>query len=1647
MPAGKTIIGKTDCFDPAEVPDYFYVNGNNMTPCRSNCKRCTTATNCQLCGSYSNPSYAYYVYHASATSDYCYSEASCSVASNRHIVPGGSPPTCHQCQSGEYYTEGSNPPECTQCNTGAVWKDTSKRLCKPCGSGCSSCTSDTSCQTCTNSAHRVQVDGGTCAAGCQARQMTITGPPLACQACSSNCAACSEGVGCTTCDQGYYKDGSNNCQQCPTGCATCLSNTECLTCTNSGHFLGTDLVTCSPNCGSNEYKDNANKKCKACTSIANCLTCDISGQCTNCANGFFENSGACPACPTGCATCTRLTSCQSCTNGAHFLGTNGFTCSANCGSNEYKDTTNKKCVACTSIANCLTCDISGQCTNCADGFFEDSGTCSSCPSGCATCTSLTSCQSCSDQSHFLGTNQLTCSTNCLTNEYKDTTNKKCVACTSISNCLSCNINGQCTNCASGFFVEAGACTACPTQCKECDSLSVCRSCKNTLHFLGTNKLTCSVDCLDREYKDTTNKECKACTPNCKVCDETNGCTNCDDGFYESSGVCSACPNQCSLCVSSTECLSCKNGQHYLGTDKLTCSTDCLDRQFKDSNEMKCVDCSENCLTCTGINKCTECSSKFFLENGGCTSCPVQCAECTSLSICQSCQDAALFLQTDQLSCGADCPLREYKDTTSMKCAACPTNCKECLDQNSCQKCESNAFKDEKGECVLCPSQCSECKSLTECTSCQDPSNFLQMDKLTCLTSCQDREYGDPDTKHCTPCDKDCLECNKKGCLKCKDNLALVSNECKSTNIVDFALKQFFDPKSKYVFTLEVLLEDQQGLPDLVYAEFEKSMLDYKNKFKVVKKDTGEQLSFKIFKTSTKNKFKMKVNFTSLVKLNLGDKHLIAIESKSESLDPTFVDKTGYHNLIAKKAEYEIEILKTGEKPLTPSVAAVANFAGSSEAAATPAATAAGVVMTAASNDPNGVFLKFTQYLNFLKRAKMVGAFLGVSLEEFIESLSTGEKTEDDEEEEGDQSRLLELSLQSNRKHQIESSSKGSYAKLDKFQVSIFFQGPLMIKSILYDISWVLKLVGLILMSGMKKTNKAVKWKLSYLKYQRKLHFILVMSGAMDTYFFGTRIILHRNNGAVDLLVKAVLAVNMTLITLDMLEIMVVSLGVQYKPKNEGKGKSDNKKGSQEEILSGCDQIQSLDSDQNRREVQLKKSRSSKKNNKKKNSRVHPSHQRPPVSHTNRKKRVLFDNLKRVDKIFGGKKKRNRRRPPTPLQRSGLSESAFGLNANESKNKQDLNRSNGTNQALNILNTKRKKLFVDHRRTIQYNQRNLEIENFASSMLRDDPKAYTSTLCLLSNSFNVIQLILFQILIPALPHAPSVLLFLLALVEAIFMALALIPFITVTRFISWLNLAEKTLKFIFMEGFFLTCLVISIKNNGQRKPVSKKLQSLGIVMVLGGMVITYLFTFIKITVLVVKSVAGLLKKKKKDVTTVEKEYLSQRGLIFYTEKEQGQEEQGEEDFDEKDEKKSLEKKEEQIEEKPIFRVDVGEEEEEEKVGHHPKEKEECFGGGDPFDFLNSNTSKQTQKRNRTQPKSFGVRDLRQRGVSWHGLYHALAKRLQGKSKGSSKRSRSDNVPKKQKNHSSKRSSSRQKNKQKSRRRHHRSLKRDRSPHKA
>ena len=139
---------------------------------------------------------------------------------------------------------------------------------------------------------------------------------------------------------------------------------------------------------------------------------------------------------------------------------------------------------------------------------------------------------------------------------------------------------------------------------------------------------------------------------------------------------------------------------------------------------------------------------------------------------------------------------------------------------------------------------------------------------------------------------------------------------------------------------------------------------------------------------------------------------------------------------------------------------------------------------------------------------------------------------------------MELSLTNDQRNEIDEHSESHKNKFNLYKVSLFFEGAFMIKSFFFLISWVAKLLGLCFLSSMKRNNEVVKWKLVYLKYQRMTHFFVMMSAVMDIYFYSTRIILHRSNDSSGIILKGFCCFLVTLVTIDVLEVVNISLQLQ-----------------------------------------------------------------------------------------------------------------------------------------------------------------------------------------------------------------------------------------------------------------------------------------------------------------------------------------------------------------------------------------------------------------------------------------------------------------------------------------------------------------------
>ena len=68
---------------------------------------------------------------------------------------------------------------------------------------------------------------------------------------------------------------------------------------------------------------------------------------------------------------------------------------------------------------------------------------------------------------------------------------------------------------------------------------------------------------------------------------------------------------------------------------------CVDGYYLDGTTNSCIKCEPNCKLCTGVNKCTACSSGFYVSSGTCLRCPYNCIDCNSSGACTSCVSSAI----------------------------------------------------------------------------------------------------------------------------------------------------------------------------------------------------------------------------------------------------------------------------------------------------------------------------------------------------------------------------------------------------------------------------------------------------------------------------------------------------------------------------------------------------------------------------------------------------------------------------------------------------------------------------------------------------------------------------------------------------------------------------------------------------------------------------------------------------------------------------------------------------------------------------------------------------------------------------------------------------------------------------------------------
>ena len=312
------------------------------------------------------------------------------------------------------------------------------------------------------------------------------------------------------------------------------------------------------------------------------------------------------------------------------------------------------------VDNCLKCTAPGgntgaaTCTECQDGYYMDSQTCSKCDEACLTCeTSATQCTSCPEGKYLKSDKTCVEAGGCGDGNYADKKTWTCKACSEIQGCTACTYNDQlqkpvCSACTTGgktlIKTELDGTTACVDaagcatdnvdgshflnqardKCLLCSDdktdasnppnkgIKNCSRCKK--ENAGANPV-CSA-CLEGYVKKTADNTCEACGNNCATCATKGQCDSCPPGFLHNAGAhsCTACAPNCATCSEANnpnKCTTCMPGYFPI---------DSTDQQGK-----KCVPCDsvenkgrEGCSVCSnsGTFKCTDCKPNYKKQLNG-----------------------------------------------------------------------------------------------------------------------------------------------------------------------------------------------------------------------------------------------------------------------------------------------------------------------------------------------------------------------------------------------------------------------------------------------------------------------------------------------------------------------------------------------------------------------------------------------------------------------------------------------------------------------------------------------------------------------------------------------------------------------------------------------------------------------------------------------------------------------------------------------------------------------------------------------------------------------------------------------------------------------------------------------------------------------
>ena len=296
------------------------------------------------------------------------------------------------------------------------------------------------------------------------------------------------------------------------------------------------------------------------------------------------------------------------------------------------------------------------------------------------------------------------------------------------------------------------------------------------------------------------------------------------------------------------------------------------------------------------------------------------------------------------------------------CVSCPSGCKRCS-ETECLECEANKIK-KNGSCIPCPTDCKRCGE-NGCLECQP---WLNLSGTSCI------------------CPEDCLRCNQQGCQECEQNFRLVDSKCEKVDPVEvnYIISQRFGEELQATFLYQIALDIEDNFPSKVLSSVKTQLLNNTDKISVAISGSTNTPKIALAKEKQRsNIYYLAVTVDNLEEIKNGEKLAITIRTERIDLDPEFNNPANYYFLKPKSEIIESEYYNSSQEVLSTGTQAAASIASSSTNSASSFSLGAGVLISIVSSDPNGVLLKFSQFLTMVKLLKLIGVFFGSSLQDFI----------------------------------------------------------------------------------------------------------------------------------------------------------------------------------------------------------------------------------------------------------------------------------------------------------------------------------------------------------------------------------------------------------------------------------------------------------------------------------------------------------------------------------------------------------------------------------------------------------------------------------------------------------------------------------------